>query len=523
MSSRFVVTVPLLLVAAATAAPAQAQDVGMEPSVAVIEMYLKGADAAAAPDYSRSIAFSLSSTGRYAVMERDEVASRFKAVLITPVRRLQMERLEAIERLVKEGDQLVYTDPKAAVDVLNRARNQLESIAEGLAANDRLRHEFLKTQMLLARSHLDSGNEPKASDVLREVIRIYGDQLEVTDRDYHPKMVKLFQKVKSQMGDERVAAMSVETTPPGCEVVLDGRPLPGETPREFKGLYAGIHHVQVRCGSRESMIRRVVLKRDATVHLVVDVGFENALTVEGGRLALAFEGTGEVAAYGVQYAAKFGSLVNADVVVLHGFAELGSRAELKARLVDVKKGIELRGAAVPAKTDVVTPSSVKKLVQVLAATEDVKVAAVPATSGGVSSSAPGAHRWYKSWLGWTLTGLGVGGLAAGGGLLGSYLSHRGNATGGWSASEIAEINAGRGQGVLDARQSEADKAITMRTGSVISFAAGGALLAGGIVVFVLAEKGMVNVRDDSSPATPRFAFTPAPIAGGGAMLGTFSF
>lgn len=498
-----------------------AQEVGMEPSVAVIEMYLKGTDAPAAQDYSRSIAFSLSSTGRYAVMERDEVAARFKSVLITPIRRLQAERLESIERLVREGDQLVYTDPKAAVDVLSRARAQLEAIAEGLAANERLRSEFLKTQMLLARSHLDSGNDAKASDVLREVIRLYGDGFEVTERDYHPRLVKLFQKVKSQMGDERAATMTVETTPAGCETLLDGRVLSGETPGEYRGLYPGVHHVQVRCGGRESMIRRVVLKREAPVHLVVDVGFENSLTVEGGRLGLAFEGTGEVAAYGVQYAAKFGSLVNADIVVLQGFTELGSRAELKARMVDVKRGTELRTAAVPAKTDVVTPSSVKKLVQVLAVTEDVKVAAAPdRRPGAATERAPAAKRWYRSWLGWTLTGVGVGGLAAGGGLLGAYLSHRDNATAPYTAAELA--NAASRASAVEYRKSEADKAISMRTGAVVSAAAGGALVAGGVVVFVLTEKGYLNARGGDE-GRPRLAITPSPLAGGGGVLAVMRF
>ena len=282
----------LVLSAFPGAARAQAPDagtIGLEPTLAVIEVYVKGVDAAASPEYSKSIAFSMGSTGRYAVMERDEVGQRFRSVLITPVKRLQMERLETIERMVREGDQLVYTDPKAAVDVLNRARGELESIAEGLAANDRLRHEFLKTQMLLARSHLDSGNEPKATEILREVISLYGDGLEVTERDYHPRLVGLFKKVRAAMANDRNAALSVDTVQPGCEVVLDGRPLSGETPREYRGLYPGVHHVQVRCGSKESMIRRVNLKPNASVRLVIDVAFENALTVEGGRLGLIFE------------------------------------------------------------------------------------------------------------------------------------------------------------------------------------------------------------------------------------------
>ena len=499
----------LLLVVSGAAA---AQEVGMEPAVAVIELYIKGATSVAAPDYSRSLAYSLSSTGRYAVMERDEVAQRFKAVLITPIRKLQAERLEAIERLVREGDQLVYTDPKAAVEVLSQARAQLESIAEGLAANERLRTEFLKTQMLLARSHLDSGNEVKAEDSLREVIRIYGDTLEVTERDYHPRLVKLFQKVKSQMGNERKASLSIESSPPGCDTLLDGRLLVGETPREYRALYPGTHHVQVRCGGKESMIHRVTLKSDEPTHLVVDVGFENALTVENGRLGLIFDSPADAAASSIQYAAKFGSLVNADLVLLHGFLEMGSRAELKAKLIDVKQGVELRAVSVPAKTDVVTPSSVKKIVQVLAATENVRVA-----DTGESSDQGRSRAWYRSWLGWTLTGVGVAALAASGGLFGSYLSHRDSATEPWSELEREQIQQGKAQAVLAARQDEADKAISMRNGAVIAAAVGGALVAGGVVVFILNDKGIMHTKKDGP------AFAAVPFSGGAGVAATFAF
>jgi hypothetical protein len=491
----------LVLAAVPGAARAQAPDtgtIGLEPTLAVIEVYVKGVDAAASPEYSKSVAFSMGSTGRYAVMEREEVGQRFRSVLITPVKRLQMERLESIERMVREGDQLVYTDPKAAVDVLNRARGELESIAEGLAANDRLRHEFLKTQMLLARSHLDSGNEPKATEILREVISLYGDGLEVTERDYHPRLVALFKKVRVSMANDRNAALSVDTVQPGCEVVLDGRPLSGETPREYRGLYPGVHHVQVRCGAKESMIRRVNLKPNASVRLVIDVGFENALTVEGGRLGLIFETPGEVLMNAVPYAAKFGSLVNADLVVVHGFADKGTRADLKARLVDVKRGVELKNASVPAKTDVVTPSSVRKVVQVLAATDAVKVA--DEGSGG-DEGGSGRMAWYKNYWGWILCGVGAAGIGVGGYFVGSYFSHRSNATAAYTPGTQEEYLK-----QFEYKKSEADKANKAQLPAGISMGVGGAALAGGIVLFILTDK--IFPATASAPG-PRLFATPA--------------
>ncbi len=510
---------PLIAVVVACSGVARGQTpapsslaVGAEPSVAVIEVYLKGGEAVAASDYSRAIATSLASTGQYAVMERGEVSQRFRAHLITPVRRLQMERLSAIERLVREGDQLVYTDPKAAVDVLGRARAELESIAEGLAANERLRDEFLKTLMLLARSHLDTGNEVKAGEVLREVIRVYGDGVEVTERDYHPRLVRLYRKELRKMEEERTAVLTVRTPEPGCATLLDGRELKGQTPGEYRRLFPGVHHVQVRCGSRESMIRRVVLDAHEPVHLEVDVDFETALTVEGGRLGLVFENASQLEQHVVAYAARFGGLVNADLVVAQGFSTSGSgtRADLQAWLVDVREGRLLRTAMVPAKTDVVTPSSVQYLVRTLTGSESA-----PALTEEAPAR-PTGKVWYQNYWAWAATGLGVAAVAAGGGLWASYLSHRSNATSPYKdnggAGSVAEWNY---------KKSEADKATTMRTWSAVCFGAGAAALAGGVVLFVMTDR--IWPPPSQVEAGSRFQAVPVWTPEGGAISATWSF
>jgi hypothetical protein len=482
-------------------AKGEGSQIGTEPSLAVIEVYVKGTDAPAAGDYSRSLGFSLGSTGLYAVMERDEVGSRFRTVLTTPLKRLQADRLESIERLVREGDQLVYTDPKAAVEVLNRARTELEAIAEGLAANENLRREFLRAHMLMARAHLDSGNEVKAGEILREVIRVYGESIEVTERDYHPRVVKLFNKVLKGMNDEKKATLSVETHIPGCETVLDGRVLQGRTPTDYKGLYVGVHHVQVRCGDKESMIRRVALVEGNPVHLSVDVEFENSLTVEGGRLGLSFESPAEAAKNVIAYAAKLGSLVNADMVTVHGFFDPGPRSELKAWLVDVKQVTELKNAQVTAKTDVVTPSSVKFIVQKLSGRENVDVA-FPVQ--------PGSRHWYHNYWAWGLCGLGVAGVVTGGVFTANYLRHKANLA-------DADVSTDTGYAIA---LSERDKALSSRTWMWVSYGIGGAALAGGVVWFILTEKSRPSTSD--RPA-PRWFAAPTPLPGGGGVAGTLRF
>jgi len=489
-------------------------DIGMEPSMAVIEVYLRNNIVGAAADYTRSIAFSIKGSGRYAVMDRSEVSSRFRSVLLTPLKRLQSERLNSIERLVREGDQLVYTDPKAAVEVLGRARKELESIAEGLSANKKLRDEYIKTQLLLARSHMDTGNDIKAGTILREVIRVYEHDLNVTERRYHPRLVTLFRQEQKVMKKMRKAVMTVATATPGCKTLMDGRVLLGSTPREYRGLYPGVHHVQIRCKSKESMIRKVVLGPDTPVHLVVDVAFENALTVEGGKLGLLFKDSRDLDRLLIPYAVKFGSLINSDLVVIQGFMDKASRSTLRAWLVDVKAGKVVEEASVPAKTEVVTPSSVQRLVQLIIGHEAFSKTEPEAVS--VSDTL-----WYQNYWGWGLTVVGVGGLAAGGGLIWSYFDHKSNATSPYSD------NNGRGSiSEWDWKKSEAGKALDMRTASIACFGVGGAALITGIVLFVMTDEIYNDPADEKAAdgsCRPRFFAAPSLTRHGAGFVGRIEF
>ncbi len=488
----------------ATAGP-RPSDAGGGATVAVIDLYLNGIDAVATGDYGKAVGKALSGSG-YTVLDRDEVANRFRAVLIVPVRRLQEERLAELERMVSEGDQLVYTDPKAAVEVLSKARAQLEAIGDGVSANDKVRSEFLKTQMLLARSHLDSGNEARAGDVLREVLRAYGDDLEVSDRDYHPRLVKLFQKVKAGMRAERTATVSVQTPEPGCNVLLDGRILEGDTPREYKNLYPGAHYLQVRCGTVDSLIRRVTLGKER-VHLLVDVSFEAALAVDAGHLGLAFPDARTAQARMVPFAAKFGELVGADLVVVQGFLDDGSRSELKGLLVDVKKGSQVRAASVAARPGVVAQSGVGALVDQLIGEGGGTAARYTPPSGPA-----GRKAWYENYYGWIATAVGVGGLAWGAVETVFYFDHRSKATKAYSFSTQAE-----GEAEYLQKVSEANKANDAATYAIVGYSVGGAALVTGVVLFALTDR--IWPGSDA----PKALLVPTVGPGGGGMLLSMPF
>lgn len=471
-----------------------------ERSIAVVETYVRGVDNPSGGEYSRAIGRALADSGRFAVISRDEVARRIRAVLIVPVGRLQADRMTRIEDLIRQGDQLVYTDPVAAIEVLNKARAELDSIAQGVAANEALRKEFLKTTMLLARSHLDSGNEAKATDVLREVVRVFGDGLEVTEREYHPQLVKLYKKTLAAMNEERVGAVYVDTLPRGCQALLDGRVLPGETPREYKGIYEGVHHLQVRCGVRESMIRKILVKRDR-LPLTVDVEFEHALTVEGDRVGLVFDSDAAAEALGVEFAAKLGNLLGVDEVVVQGIAGAAGKTSLEARRVDVKSATEVGTGLASARSDAMSGGAVKTVTQGILAG---RTAAPVAARGG-------RVQWYENYWGWSLIGLGLVGVGIGGWQTSVYLDQKSIVERAYPTTSKDDILS-----EYEAKKNAADKANKARIGMIASYAAGGALIVGGAVLMVLTDR-VFPAKSASRDDGPRFVLAPQPYVGGGGV------
>lgn len=441
---------------------------GSEALLAVIEAYVSGEEPGVSAEYSRALAQEFAKTGKFAVMDRDEVSRRFRSVLIMPLKRLHAERLSEVEKLIAEGDDLLYRDPKSAVEVLARARAELDAIAEGLATNERLREELFRTLMLLARSHLDAGNENRAVEVLRDVVRLFGDSADVSERRYHPKLVKLYQKVRKAMDAERTAVMTVQTPQPGCTAWLDGRPLEGATPATYERLYPGVHHVQVRCGSKESMIRRITLAPDQPLYLEVDVDFEMALTVSGDRLGLSFESKETLEQWLVPYAAKFGTLVNADLVVVHWFEGIGPKATLRSHLVSARTAEVVQSVNVQAPTIAVSMSSVQHTVRGLLGEQAFEVAE--------AGSQP--KRWYECYWGWVASGVGVAALGTSVGLYAYYRHHRAEALKPGADPQLAKAHA--------------DKANSVRYWAPVTLGVGLAALAGGVALFVLSERNQTE-------------------------------
>ena len=496
--------------------PCRAQTrVGAEPVVVVLDFYLKGTDWQSVPDYGRHLAEEMRQAGRYAVLERQNVQERFRSVLIVPPKRMQEERLLVIEGLIRQGDDLLYSDPQTAVEVLSRARQELEALAEGMAVSEKVRTEYLKAQMLLARSHLDAGNETRASEVLREVLRQYGEALEVTEKDYHPRLVRLFRKVRQEMLASRTGVVVVTTPETGCQTLLNGRELPGTTPREYSGLFPGMHYLQVRCGGVESMIRRIQIGRER-LSLLVDVPFEAAMVLDGNRLGLSFPDAQSLETFAQPFAMKFGEIVQADLVLLQG---LDPEGQLEARFIEVGTGREVGRGRAPAKSQVVTPSSVKAVVASLLGKDTT-----PSRPSGVASAKKraagkgGATGWIVGSL-VTAAGLGLASWAAYETVV--WAGARSEVTkpyGDRAPGESDPAYLARLKSEYEQKVADADRANRAATLAAVGWSLGGAATATGVVLLVLKDR----IFPARSPASGALLL-PMPMRSGGGLAFSLSF
>lgn len=458
---------------AQTGVSASSKPSSIEPgsSVVVAEFYIKGQENSSTAKYSIALARLLADVKYYLLIERDEAVSRLNQTLITPVKRVQDEKMKEIDDLVKKGDELLYTDPKAAVNVLNQAREQLKEIMESMAINSKVRTDFLKTQLLLVQSHIDNNNEKKALELLSELISVYGSDLDITAKDYHPKLVKLYEKQAGKMMKEKDALLSVATKPAGCDVIINGKNLGVKSPTDFLSMYAGAHYLSVSCGEKESLLRKVALERKKKQAVEIDVNFEYSLQKTREKLGFLFENVDDMKNNIGGFSANLGRLLNADYVIVTGFVPEGGGAVLKAFAVKTSSGEGVRTASTSAEKNFVSDTAVKNVFDGL--TREIKEVEAASKQPVIKEEAAG-KAWYKNWIGWTLIGAGAGSAVAGSIYLSKFFTHKSHAEDPDYGGDPYE---------------EKDKAETARTLSGVFFGVGAAAIAGGVLVFVLSDSG----------------------------------
>jgi hypothetical protein len=481
------------------AVPAARADGG--PSLAVVELYLGGDREPVAGAWSQALERELAEMRRMTVVDRSMALTRLAGQGIVPARQLSDLRLEAVDRQVRDGEELLYTDPAAAVDLLTRSLQELEAGVEAMAVQPRMRDLLLRTRMLLARAHLDAGAEDAAVGVLREVVAAYGDDLSVTTRDYHPLMVQAYERTVREMAGARAGSLEIDGAFGNCKAWIDGRQVQGALPGTFPGLFVGSRLVQVRCGDKSSLLHRVMLTAASTVTVAIDVDFERAVVFDGEQLGLVFRDAGEAAQYATRWATRLGRLIGVDRVALH-WRETGSGGgDAVLSMVDVAAGAETDRVRVGVKSAAVNRDAARMLAQ-------------QAIKGGPAGGGGGKGGWKKNVGAWVLSGVGAAALIAGAVEGGLYFKYKADAT---KAYDLSVPTRAALEPQYESRKDAADKANTARIVGPVLLGVGGAALVGGILWFVLDDDGEKATADRGVIVTPYWA------QDGGGLAATFSF
>ncbi len=374
---------------------ARAQDSDLEPSMVFFELYQGAPKANKTRDYVDKVQEEIEQYSKYSLLARADAYKRIRTTMVTPTKRINDERLRAIEAMVSEGDKLLYTNPKKAIEVLRKAKVQLKEIVENISLDSKIRKDYFTTQMLLVRSHLDNGNAQKAREIMTEIVRTFEDEYPVTTENYHPRVVNLYKDVFRSLKDQRTATLNITSNPPGCSVYVNGRLMKQKTPFTFKGLYPGAIRVNIRKGELQSMVRKVDVPANGSGKVDIDLEYEAALSFSDDTFGLTFRQESSLRRNMLNYSVRLGRFLEVDYVVLAGVLERGGSPALVSYQVDVKKKTIVRQRDFGVKANVVSNKRIREMAAFLA---DVNL---NATTNVVYQP------WYKNILGWSLVGAGV--------------------------------------------------------------------------------------------------------------------
>lgn len=435
---------------------------GLEPSLVVLELYMDGSDYPKTQEYVERVSEEIGKTGRFSLLERADAERQISGKMTTSSRRVTDEKLKEIEQMMKEGDKLLYEDPRRAIEILAEAKSRLKVIMESLSLNQKIRHDFFRTQMMLARSHFDNQNPEKARHILEEIIRVFGDEAQVTEADYHPAIVRMYREAYRKMSSIPKGSVHITTLPPGAEVLIHGKPRKKPTPATYGGLYPGDVAVQARKGGRESMVHKVKIEAGQTKEIRIDIDYETSLSFNDKRFGFTFSDTDTMTRRLPDFASRVGKMLSVDYVLVSGLMDKDGRTYLKGFLVNVSKGSVERVETLYTKPNVVSKNRVRQL-------------ALAVSDSGYQIQKV-YKPWYTNWIGWTGVGVGVVGMALGGAFLADFNAKMDDVNCTYPPPDCKPFVE---------RTVLASDAKNSRALSGVMFAVGGVGLVGGVLAFLL--------------------------------------
>lgn len=497
-------------------ATASAQVSDLEKSLAVLEFYLEGDEYGRIPQRVQAVANEIgrgmrSRPSPFTVVPTADAKNTVLSVMTTGSRRVTADKLREIEEMMKEGDTKLYTEPLEAIRILDKAKRELKSIMESISLNEKIRQDYFKAQMLLATSHFQNGSKDNSTKILEEVVRVFGDTIAVTEDDYHPGIVGLYRESFRKLEEAEKGSVSIETLPPGAELLVHGRVIDQQSPATVGGLYPGTATIQARKDGQESMVHKVEIEAGGTAKVTIDIEYETALAFNSKQFGFVFKNVKELQAKLPDFASRIGVLLKVEYIFVAGVLEKDGSPHLTGYLVNVKSRTIERSTNLKTFANVMSKNRIRQMANFV---NDPKFRVEKVY-----------RPWYTNWLGWTGVGIGVIGAAVGGIF--------------WSDfdSKLEEVNSpctpgGSGvEGVscfnYDTRLIKASEANTSRTLAGVSWGIGGVALIGGVLAFLLIQEEDIDAGfgDSQALGTPRLRVVgPTMMPGGTPGVGaTFTF
>ncbi|MFO1463736.1 MAG: PEGA domain-containing protein [bacterium] len=184
--------------------------------------------------------------------------------------------------------------------------------------------------LILANVQLGNNDPKRAQESLQEAVRLNPDR-EITELQYPPKTVALFQKVRAEfLKKAKSASLEIQISPAKAEVFVNGQ-AKGAGPVKLERWTLGDHFILVQAPGYKPQAQKLTLKAEGGRE---KFSLEKLSDPTVNRHGLSIAQLGDVDEQ-VRLGTAVGKALGLDKVVLVSVEEIGWNNKLSARMIDI--------------------------------------------------------------------------------------------------------------------------------------------------------------------------------------------
>ncbi len=463
--------------------PALAAEGEIERTVVLVELREGMEGNSLSIDYLRETAKALAeaASGDFIVVPTDKVVERVGGNRQQVPTALTDERRASLDEARKKGvEYLDKADAANAIKALRAAEAKYRAAIAAPGADEALRRAYLDVLAQLATAHKIANDNDAAREVFRTVITTFGATAPITDNDYRPDVVAIFQSVVGEMKKMPQGSVEVSSSPAGARVLVGGIDR-GETPAQVQNLIPGLYSVRAVQGAATSLLHRVRVEAGKATKLSIEIPFESHLVLEDANVSLSYKDMDEARARMSSDGLAIGKAMDVNVVAVIGVVD----RKLQAFLIDVATGKVRQPTATSVPQIGVSKRAVARVAQAITG------------KGDVPPPEEAQQPWYTSVPGLALGGAGLLSLVVGltfSGSLGNITIFPCETDTTLDKSQCPTGKYGTTNGQIAAQLAKGD-IYSDRTIAGVGIGLGAALLAGSAVMFYLHSLGGAGAEE----------------------------